>query len=218
MRIEEIEIEKLIENPKNPNKMTKKDYNSLKKEIEKRGFIVPIIVSDRGEKYFILDGHHRVKALKELGYKTVKAIVLENLTEEQEHYLSINLNKLRGTFELIDYVSYIDTLLKSYGEKIFDELYIDKKERELIKTIKEVSKIEKVYDLIPDEGTVDLEVEIKSANFQGKVAKLEYNQEQKRYILKIGDKEIEFKDMRITITPDKAKASIKIIRNIEYKL
>lgn len=63
----------------------------LKKNILLRGLLVPIIVLlkiiDGNEIYVIEDGHHRYSAIKELGWKTIRAIVVIETKNEFEEKL-----------------------------------------------------------------------------------------------------------------------------------
>ena len=42
----------------------------------KHGYDAPIIVIPHGDKYYLLDGHHRAFALKKMGFKSVEAIII----------------------------------------------------------------------------------------------------------------------------------------------
>jgi ParB-like chromosome segregation protein Spo0J len=44
----------------------------------KHGYDAPVIVVPYGEKYYILDGHHRAFALWKLGFKEVEALVIKD--------------------------------------------------------------------------------------------------------------------------------------------
>lgn len=61
---------------------------SLKKHlamaIEKLGFLTPIIVVPKNDKYYIIDGMHRFEAMKEIGAKEILAIIVD---ENLYHYI-----------------------------------------------------------------------------------------------------------------------------------
>ncbi|MCP5050161.1 MAG: ParB N-terminal domain-containing protein [bacterium] len=62
-----------------------KDFVSfLKKRIEEKQYIPPIVVVNEGDVYYIVNGHHRYYAHAEAGEKTIKCIVLEGTFEESE--------------------------------------------------------------------------------------------------------------------------------------
>lgn len=55
----------------------KKQFEKLKKSIEKNGFIQPFFIWKSGDKYFILDGHQRKKAIIDLYGDTIDVDCLE---------------------------------------------------------------------------------------------------------------------------------------------
>lgn len=63
-----VDIDLIAPNPLNPNYMTPSQFSKLKAKIEKIGFVASIIVREYGNYYQILDGEHRWKVLKALGY------------------------------------------------------------------------------------------------------------------------------------------------------
>lgn len=66
---QEVEIDKLIPHPRNPNKHNNKQISLLAKIIEKQGWRNPITVSKKSG--YVVAGHARLKAAKSLGCKTV---------------------------------------------------------------------------------------------------------------------------------------------------
>ena len=62
-----VETEKLIPNPRNPNKHPQKQLDLLAKIIKAQGFRNPIVVSNRSG--FIVKGHARLEAAQILGIK-----------------------------------------------------------------------------------------------------------------------------------------------------
>lgn len=94
--IKEIEIEKLKLNPYNPNVMSKKDFQYLKENIKKYGFLEFPVVAEVDGEYWVLDGAHRILALKELGYEKVKCIVVKGLPKVAVFLAPLTFNKPRG--------------------------------------------------------------------------------------------------------------------------
>lgn len=90
-----IEVERLLPNPWNPNRM---DDDMLRKEIEsirEFGFVDPITVRSHESAYQIIDGEHRWKGAKVVGLTEIPCIVLD-VTDEVAEQLTIVLNDLRG--------------------------------------------------------------------------------------------------------------------------
>jgi len=90
-----IEIDKLKPHPKNPRIHPKSALEKLKRSIQEFGWTNPVLVSEDG---FILAGHARVKAAKELGIKEVPVIFLPLTGEKAEAYMIAD-NKLQELTE-----------------------------------------------------------------------------------------------------------------------
>ena len=80
------EVTPYANNPRNNDAAVE----SVAKSIEKFGFIGAIILN---KDKIIINGHTRVKACKKLGMETVPAIIVDQLTKEQEDALRIADNK-----------------------------------------------------------------------------------------------------------------------------
>ncbi len=67
----------------------------LKKQLEftidKLGFLTPIIVSEKDGNYYVIDGQHRLEALRSLGVSEVLAIVVDE--NYYKHILDFNTEK-----------------------------------------------------------------------------------------------------------------------------
>jgi hypothetical protein len=82
-------------NPWNPNVQDSFIFEKEKESIRRFGFVVPITVREMGDSWEIIDGEHRWKAAKELGYLSIPVIVID-VTEEEAKQLTIVLNETRG--------------------------------------------------------------------------------------------------------------------------
>ena len=96
MNIEKIQINKLKPATYNPRQISTKQYNDLKKSIQKFDLVDPIIVN---KDMTVIGGHQRLKICKELKYKDVDCVVLD-LSKEQERELNVRLNKSGGEFDV----------------------------------------------------------------------------------------------------------------------
>jgi len=71
--------------------MSEEDYHNLVEDIKRNGILQPIDITYNN---VILDGHHRVKAAKELGIKEVEVRIPELLyVDEDEYLISVAMNK-----------------------------------------------------------------------------------------------------------------------------
>ena len=93
MKTERIPMGLIDENEYNPNEMDENHYLKLVQNIKKKGFRKPIEVRKNGERYTIVDGAHRFRACKELGYTEVDCIVDEiDVTEAMVDTLNANIH------------------------------------------------------------------------------------------------------------------------------
>ena len=88
-------IDQLEAHPLNSNVMPKALLDKLVGEIRRTGLYPPIIARPIDGRYQILDGHHRVQALRQLGHDTVHANVWD-IDDEQAMLLLASLNRMRG--------------------------------------------------------------------------------------------------------------------------
>ena len=88
-KIQNLKIAELTPYPNNP-RVNDSAVAGVVNSIKAYGFIGAIIVN---KDKVIINGHTRVKAMKELGADTIPGIVVDHLTEEQEKALRIADNK-----------------------------------------------------------------------------------------------------------------------------
>jgi len=88
-------IDRIDAHPLNSNRMPEALLDKLASEIRRTGLYPPIIVRPVGQRYQVLDGHHRLKVLKQLGYTEVAAVVWP-VDDEQALVLLASLNRMRG--------------------------------------------------------------------------------------------------------------------------
>jgi len=99
MKIIKVPIEKCELWDKNPRGITKKDFERLKKQIQKLGVYKPLIACQENGKYIILGGNMRLRALQELGYKDVELSIVEAKTEKEKIEYSLSDNDRVGYYE-----------------------------------------------------------------------------------------------------------------------
>lgn len=91
MNIEKVNIDLITQYKNNAKRHPKKQIEQIKKSIQDFGFNDPIAIDENN---MIIEGHGRYEALKQLGYKEVECIRLNNLSEEQKKAYILVHNKL----------------------------------------------------------------------------------------------------------------------------
>ena len=127
-QIQRIPIDKLVAHPGNPNRMSSGTFNKLVRNIERTGRYEPIIVravcsvprdasSENTQnagcitQYEIINGHHRVKALRQLGFETADCLIWD-VDDHEADILLATLNRLGGTDVLDKKLSLLRRLSK----------------------------------------------------------------------------------------------------------
>ena len=122
-----IKISEVRANAYNPNVIDPRTYSQLVRRISEEGFLQPIVVrclevAQDQIKYEIIDGEHRYRAAVELEYEEIPAIILDKSLPEAM-VGTINMNKLRGEFDVLKLAEIIQELSKTYTiEEIEDKL------------------------------------------------------------------------------------------------
>jgi hypothetical protein len=94
-----IPLSKLLAHPDNPNVMSEATFRKLVRNIERTGLYEPIVVRIHPRKkdhFEIINGHHRVKALEQLGRKEADCVIWD-VDDEQTDVLLTTLNRLAGS-------------------------------------------------------------------------------------------------------------------------
>lgn len=88
-----VSLSEIIENEKNVlfRELTEREMEELKSSIQEVGLLEPLVVVQEGEKYKLISGHQRKKALEELGIEKV-AVNIVNLQDEDEELALIHAN------------------------------------------------------------------------------------------------------------------------------
>jgi ParB/RepB/Spo0J family partition protein len=98
MDIESISLDKLEPFPINPNKESEEVYRKLVDEIKTDGFDQPLLViesPDNSDKYVVVSGNHRLKAISELGHSEAHCIV-KNWDMDTARLKVVQRNVLHG--------------------------------------------------------------------------------------------------------------------------
>lgn len=124
-----LSLDNLVVNTWNPNEMTDEEYakvrRGIKKLIKKVGVskIPPLVVRRHPKKpgvWQIIDGEHRARILKELGYAQAPCLIL-NVNTKTAMLLTDQLNHNRGSNDPKKYARYLKKLVDGYHMSL-DEL------------------------------------------------------------------------------------------------
>jgi len=114
--VRQIETKNIKPNPDNPRVLfDKDDLASLKKSIQIRGIMVPLIVyreSKNGNQYILLDGERRLKCAKELGKKIVPVHEIQKPTRTENIIRMFNIHNVRKGWEFVPTAYSLDRLVK----------------------------------------------------------------------------------------------------------
>lgn len=113
-------------NPRVELKPGDKEYEDIKRSIQRFGFADPIVVNSD---MTIIGGHQRLNVAKDLGYTEVPCAVVD-LSKPEEQALNVALNKMGGRFDNLKLGQLLkglslggfDTTLTGYTNKEKDEL------------------------------------------------------------------------------------------------
>ena len=126
-----VNINDLLPNTYNPNRMNSCCIDLLKNSIEKYGFIFPLVVyfdSDK-QKYRIIDGYHRYEILKRINAEQVSVIVMD-ISYHEAIQLTVLLNRIKG-FHQVEKMSDLVVKLENLGledEEICQNLGMEQEE------------------------------------------------------------------------------------------
>jgi ParB family chromosome partitioning protein len=116
--LRQIPVSDLVPDPENANEMDDDLYEALIADIRDQGFTQPILVRREGDHYKIIDGEHRWRAVAEVGYANIPAVVID-ADDDEATIRSLTMNRFRGKFIPIRLAHVITDLAKRIPE---DEL------------------------------------------------------------------------------------------------
>ena len=108
-RVRSIPIDRLAAYPGNPNRMSKRNFTRLVRNIERTGRYEPLVVRRQGDCFQIINGHNRRLVLRQLGYETVDAVVWD-LDDAEADILLCTLNRLKGSDVLAKKLTLLERL------------------------------------------------------------------------------------------------------------
>lgn len=129
----------------NPRKHSKEALEELKKSLSRFGAVDPIILNGAPNRMnIVIGGHMRLKALKELGEKTVPVVYVNLPDLEKERELNIRLNKNTGEFDWEKLADFGETFLKDVGfsSEELDDIFLSEDNPETFDLKKELDKLD----------------------------------------------------------------------------
>jgi hypothetical protein len=135
-----IPLDRLLPHPENPNRMSKQNFEKLKRHIKQSHNYEPLIVRKHPEItdcFQIINGHHRAEALKQLG-ETFADCVEWDIDDDAARLLLATLNRLGGKDELNAKASLYKSLSIKFSVKELVKLLPDNKQT--IEKLKDITK------------------------------------------------------------------------------
>jgi ParB/RepB/Spo0J family partition protein len=106
----------LYPHPDNANRMSKAKFNTLIRHFETTGQYEPLVVRKHPAKngaYQILNGHHRLRALRQLKHTRADCVIFA-ADDEQAHLYLLNLNRLTGRDNVYKKAKLIEQLCRNF--------------------------------------------------------------------------------------------------------
>lgn len=92
----------------NPRRVSEKDLNRLKRQIERFGVYKPLICCRENNHYTVLGGNMRLRALRELGQKHVWVSVVKPRNEQEKIEISLSDNDRIGYYDRDQLAALVD--------------------------------------------------------------------------------------------------------------
>jgi ParB/RepB/Spo0J family partition protein len=124
-----ISVRKLRPHPANPNRMKDESFRKLVNHIEQTGQYEPIVVRAHPDKeglFQILNGHHRLRVLKQLKYTHADCVIFKADDAQAMVYLA-TLNQLAGKDNVYKKSRLIEQLSKLYSSRQLSKMLPDSK-------------------------------------------------------------------------------------------
>lgn len=150
----EIEVSKIQFNPLQPRKQfSEEEIQSLKMSIQHEGLLQPILVAREGEGYVLIAGERRLRAVTQLGWEKIPAVVIDSVGEVDLLRKSLVENVQRADLNPIEQANAYKKLIEEYGYSL------EKLARELGKDFSTISNTIRLLNL-----PQDIQQEIKDGN------------------------------------------------------
>lgn len=111
MEVIDIEVKRIRPNTYNPNIVPDDILAKLGAEIAHKGVCVPIVVRKKGDGYEIVDGFHRWRICRDLGWEEIPCII-QDYDDNEAKMKTIQLNYMKGEAVPVKLASLIHELSK----------------------------------------------------------------------------------------------------------
>jgi len=152
LEVKEVPLNQLKFREINPNLMSDALFEKLKASIKEFGFLVPIVV-DRT--YTIIDGHHRARALAELGKDTAVVVVVD-IDINKGNLAALSLNTIKGSMDSNLLKKYMQMLRKHFTDA--DIFALSNLEQDFMDVAKAVKKATVEVETVIEAGKSDIPV------------------------------------------------------------
>ena len=128
-RIISLPIGNLHPHPDNANRMSKAKFNRLMGHLDATGQYEPLVVRrhpDKENAWQVLNGHHRLRALRQLKHTRVDCVVFAADDAQARLYL-LNLNRLVGRDNVYKKAKLIEQLCRAYTPRDLAKRVVDSK-------------------------------------------------------------------------------------------
>ena len=141
-----VDIDKVVANDYNPNKVAPPEMRLLKHSIEEDGYTQPIVTyyDEENDKYIIVDGFHRYRCAKEYFHLEQIPIVTINKQLDDRIASTIRHNRARGTHQILDMSKIVMELTQSGWDESTISLHLGMELDEIIK-LKQVNGLKEAF-------------------------------------------------------------------------
>jgi ParB/RepB/Spo0J family partition protein len=145
--VEDVDISEIRLDESNPNKMDARKMDALKKMIQEKGMLQPILINQDN---LMIDGEHRFLAAKEVGMEKIQCYRLD-VTDSERRLLRQTMNKIKGSHNPVEDAYDLIKLSKEYGVNKLSE-YLGQEEKQLTDFLESVNQVPESYlSMIIDE-------------------------------------------------------------------
>ncbi len=146
LNVKMVDIDKVVANDYNPNKVAPPEMRLLKHSIEEDGYTQPIVTyyDLQNDKYIIVDGFHRYRCAKE--YFHLKQIPIVTIDKNLDDRIAstIRHNRARGTHQILDMGKIVMELTKSGWDESTISLHLGMELDEIIR-LKQINGLKEAF-------------------------------------------------------------------------